>query len=54
MRSRRDRTSIFICNQYMKLEVVDIDLVGGTLMFRYLRNPNCGDTVLEAGTHGEL
>lgn len=54
VRSRRNRTSIFICSQYMKLEVVDVDLPGGTLMFRYLRNPNCGDTVLEAGTHGEL
>jgi len=54
VRSRRDRTNIFICSQYMKLEIIDIDLQNGTLLFAYLRNPNCGDTVLEPGTHGSL
>ncbi|MDX1396327.1 MAG: hypothetical protein R3195_18240 [Gemmatimonadota bacterium] len=54
VRSRRDRTQILICSQYMKMEILDIDIEAGTVMFRYLRNPNCGDKVLEPGTHGEL
>lgn len=54
VKSRRDRTQILICNQYLKLEVIEIDAVGGTILFRYLRNPNCGDRVLEPGTHGSL
>ena len=54
VKSRRDRTQILICNQYVKLEVIEIDLEAGTILFRYLRNPNCGDRVLEPGTHGSL
>lgn len=53
-RSRRNRTQILICNQFLKLEVLDIDLVARTVTFRYLRNPNCGDTVLAPGEHGSL
>ena len=54
VKSRRDRTQFLICNQYMKMEVLEIDFDSGTISFRYLRNPNCGDRVLEPGTHGEL
>ena len=53
-KSRRDRTQILICNQYVKLEVIELDLEANTVLFRYLRNPNCGDRVLEPGTHGKL
>jgi len=54
VRSRRNRTQILICNQFLKLEVLDLDLVRRSVTFRYLRNPNCGDTVLEPGEHGSL
>lgn len=54
VRSRRDRTQFLICSQYMKMEILEIDLGAGTLMVRYLRNPNCGDTVLEPGRHGSI
>lgn len=54
LKSRRDRTQLLICSQYLKLEILEIDLIAGTVLFKYLRNPNCGDTVLEPGTHGEL
>jgi hypothetical protein len=54
VKSRRDRTQFLICNQYVKLEVLEIDLDDNTILFRYLRNPNCGDRVLEPGTHGKL
>ena len=54
VKSRRDRTQILICNQYLKLEVLEIDMGAGTVLFRYLRNPNCGDRVLEPGMHGEI
>lgn len=54
VRSRRNRTQILICNQFLKLEILDLDVMNGSITFRYLRNPNCGDTVLEPGQHGEL
>lgn len=54
LRSRRDRTQFLICNQYAKLEILDMDMEARTLLFRFLRNPNCGDTVLQPGTHGSL
>ncbi|MFV1987156.1 MAG: hypothetical protein ACC682_07730 [Gemmatimonadota bacterium] len=54
VRSRRDRTQFLICSQYMKMEILEIDLEAGTLMLRYLRNPNCGDQVLQPGMRGSL
>jgi hypothetical protein len=54
LKTRRDRTQILICSQYVKFEILELDLAAGTVFFKYLRNPNCGDTVLEPGTHGEL
>lgn len=53
-RSRRDLSQILICNRYGKFEVVDIDTAAGTILLRYLINPNCGDRVLVPGEHGEL
>jgi len=53
-RSRRDAAQILICNRYGKFEVIDIDAAAGTILLRYLINPNCGDRVLVPGEHGEL
>lgn len=53
-RSRADPAQGLLCSRYAKLEVLDIDLASGTLTFRYLANPNCGDVVLVPGTHGDL
>lgn len=53
-RSRRDASQILICNRYGKFEVIDIDDTAGTILLRYLINPNCGDRVLVPGEHGEL
>ena len=53
-RSRRDLSQVLICNRYGKFEVVDIDAAAGTILLRYLINPNCGDRVLVPGEHGEL
>jgi hypothetical protein len=54
IRSRRDRTQILICNRFAKIEILDIDETAGSMTFRFLVNPNCGDTVLEPGTHGTI
>ncbi len=54
VRSRRDLSSLLICNRFAKLEVLDVDLAAGTMTFRMLSNPNCGDRVLEPGTHGNF
>lgn len=53
-RSRRDPSQVLICNRYGKFEVIDIDAGAGTILLRYLINPNCGDRVLIPGEHGEL
>ncbi|MDX1578859.1 MAG: hypothetical protein R3266_10250, partial [Gemmatimonadota bacterium] len=53
-RSRVNRQQLISCSQFAKLEILDIDLAAGTVTFRYLINPNCGDTVLEPGKHGEF
>ena len=53
-RSRIDPTQFLACSRYAKLEILEIDLAAGSLTFRVLGNPNCGDTVLEPGTHGSL
>ena len=31
------------CHYYAKLEAVDIDPIGGTLIFRHVTNPVCND-----------
>ena len=53
-RSRVDRTRVVVCNQYAKIEIIRVDMAAGTITFSYLINPNCGDTVLEAGQRGSL
>lgn len=53
-RSRRDARQVLACSQFAKLEILDLDIAAGQITFRYLVNPNCGDTVLEPGEHGEL
>lgn len=53
-RSRQDRTQLLICNRFAKLEILDLDAAAATVTFRFLANPNCGDTVLEPGKHGKL
>lgn len=52
VRSRADRT--LACSRFAKIEILEIDVVAGTVMFRLLGNPNCGDTVLEPGMHGSF
>ncbi|WP_419859794.1 hypothetical protein [Candidatus Palauibacter sp.] len=53
-RSRVDPNNFLACSRYAKLQVLSIDPEEGTITFRHLVNPNCGDIVLEAGTHGSL
>ncbi len=53
-RSRVDPNNFLACSRYGKLQVLDIDTEEGTITFRHLVNPNCGDIVLEPGTHGSL
>lgn len=53
-RSRADPTQFLACSRYAKLEIIELDLAAGTITFRFLGNPNCGDTVLEPGKHGSL
>lgn len=44
MRSRRASCQFFGTGSYFaKLEVVRVDPIGGTVTFRAIRNPNCGD-----------
>ncbi len=53
-RSRVDPNNFLACSRYAKLQVLAIDSDAGTITFRHLVNPNCGDVVLEPGTHGSL
>ena len=53
-RSRTDPTSFLSCSRYAKLEVLELDVSRGSVTFRHLSNPNCGDTVLEPGKHGSI
>ena len=53
-RSRIDPGQFLACSRYAKLQILEIDSGKGTITFRHLVNPNCGDTVLEPGTHGSL
>lgn len=53
-RSRVDPNNFLACSCYAKLQVLSIDPEAGTITFRHLVNPNCGDIVLEPGTHGSL
>ncbi len=53
-RSRRDASQLLICSRFGKFEVLDIDPAAGTILLRYLINPNCGDRVLVPGEHGKL
>ncbi|WP_419161837.1 hypothetical protein [Candidatus Palauibacter sp.] len=53
-RSRVDPTQFLACSRYAKLHILAIDPDEGTITFRHLANPNCGDTVLEPGQHGSL
>jgi len=34
------------CVYYAKLEILEVDLAGGTLSFHYIANPNCNDRAL--------
>lgn len=53
-RSRVNPRQLISCSQYAKLEILEVDLAARTVTFRYLVNPNCGDTVLEPGKHGSF
>ena len=53
-RSRVDPNNFLACSRYAKLQVLEVDTEEGTITFRHLANPNCGDLVLEPGTHGSL
>lgn len=53
VRSRADPTQGLLCSRFAKIEILEIDLVAGSVTFQFLRNPNCGDVVLEPGTHGD-
>ena len=54
VRSRRNPSTIVSCSYYAKIEVLMVDLEAGTVKLQFLRNPNCGDTVLIPGQHGSL
>jgi len=53
-RSRADASQFLACSRYAKLEILDLDVSAGSVTLRVLGNPNCGDTVLQPGTHGSL
>ncbi|MCG8468306.1 MAG: hypothetical protein MJB57_08865 [Gemmatimonadetes bacterium] len=54
VRSRIDPSQVVACSVFAKIEILDVDLTERTLTFHIIGNPNCGDTVLEPGTHGDL
>jgi len=50
--SRQSPTLGISCRQFMKLEILSLDLEGGEVVFRHLGNPNCGRRGLVPGLDG--
>lgn len=42
----RSREYGHACLSYTKMEIIDVDVTAGTLRFRYINNPHCGDRAL--------